>query len=282
MRARDVGMLVLLAAIWGGAFPLLRIAAPQFGPAPLIAVRVTVAAVALLALVGLAGQLRGRVGELFLLGLLNSAVPFTLFAFAALHITAGFAALLNATTPMFGAMLAYFWLGERLTAARAFGIAMGFGGVGSLVWSSLGAHSADVAYGVAAGLVGAALYGVAAAYARRRLGTVDPGVLSAGSLCGAAIALLPLAIWQWPTASPSPLAWLSAIVLGLVCTALAYILYFRLLRNVGVARATTVTFLIPVFGIAWGALLLGEPVTWGLIGGCALVLAGTALAVGRV
>jgi drug/metabolite transporter (DMT)-like permease len=273
-------MLVALAAIWGIAFPLTRIAVPEFGPVSLIAVRIAVGVVLLIPLMTARHEVLANWRPLFVLGLLNTAVPFALFAYSVVHISSGFAALLNSTTPMFGALLAALVFQEQLSRGRALGIALGFIGVGTLVWDSVGVRSSNVGLGVGAALLGAALYAVAATYAKRRVGTLHPSTLAAGSLSMALIVAIPLGWWTWPDQAPTPKAWVCAVLLGVVCTATAYVIYFRLLRNVGVARATTVTFLIPVFGIAWGALLLHERVTWALALSCALVILGTALAVG--
>jgi len=282
MRARDVLDMLLLGAIWGGAFPLLRVASPAFGPVPLVAVRVAIAAVVLIALARERGAIRKDALGYLALGLINTAVPFSLFSYATLSITGGLASLLNATTPIFGALIAFLWLGERLTALRVVGIVLAFAGVAMLVSGAVGTHSEGALLGVAAGLAGAALYGVAASYSRRRFRDAQPATIAAGSVLGATIALWPFAIAYWPSTPPSPGHWLAAIVLGLVCTALAYVIYFRLLRRVGASRAVTVTFLIPAFGILWGTLFLGEPITTELLLGCIVVMAGTALATGLV
>lgn len=282
MRPRDLAGFVLLGAIWGGAFPLMRIATPAFGPVPLVTVRVGVATIVLVALAGGFGGLRRGARSLFVLGLVNTAVPFALFSYATLSVTAGLASLLNATTPMFGALVAHLWLGERLTRLRLTGILLGFVGVAAIVWDSVGARADGAALGVAAGLAGALCYGIAASYARRHLESLDALTVAAGSVCGAAVALLPLAILQWPAQTPGPGAWAAAVALGLGCTALAYLIYFRLLGRIGASRALTVTFLIPLFGILWGAIFLDEPVTVALLLGGTLVLAGTSLATGLV
>jgi drug/metabolite transporter (DMT)-like permease len=280
LKARDLVDMLLIGAIWGGAFPLLRIAAPEFGPIALIGVRVAIAALVLLALLPARGRLRQHARPLFVLAMLNAAIPFTLFAYATLGVTAGIASLLNATTPMFGAILAFLWLGERLTGLQVLGIGLGFAGIASIVWNEVGTHSGTSALAVAAGLGGAALYGAAASYARRRLDGVDPLVVATGCVCGAALVMVPAAALAWPQRNPGALAWACAVGLGLFCTALAYVLYFRLLPRIGAARSVTVTFLIPVFGILWGAALLGEPLTRALLVSCAVVLTGTALAMG--
>jgi drug/metabolite transporter (DMT)-like permease len=282
LKPRDLLDMVLLGAIWGGAFPMLRVAAPAFGPVALIGVRVAVAAVVLLALLGARRRLLERSGPLFVLAMLNTAVPFTLFAYATLGVSAGTASLLNATTPMFGALIAFAWLGERLSALQVLGIALGFGGIAAIVWHEIGTHADASALAVAAGLAGAALYGVAASYARRRLDGVDAMVVATGCACGASLVMVPAAALAWPAQMPGALAWASAVGLGVLCTALAYVLYFRLLPRIGAARAVTVTFLIPVFGILWGAALLGEPLTPTLLVGSAVVLLGTALAMGLI
>jgi drug/metabolite transporter (DMT)-like permease len=280
LRPRDIVDLVLLGAIWGGAFPLLRVSVPQFGAVPLVLVRIGVAATVLLVLAGGIRKLREQAGALFALGLLNTAIPFVLFSFAAYSLTAGLLGLLNATTPMFGALVAYFWVGERLSALRVFGILLGFVGVGAIVWDAIGTRGEGAALGVLAALVGSAMYGVAASFAKRRMATSDARTIAAGSVLGATIAISPIAAASWPEVTPGAVAWGAAVALGLVCTALAYLIYFRLVRNVGPSKAVTVTFLIPVFGILWGAIFLHEPVTLELIGSCVLVLIGTALATG--
>jgi drug/metabolite transporter (DMT)-like permease len=280
MRTRDVAMLVALAAIWGLSFPLTRLASPAFGPLPLVGVRIVVAVLVLLPLVKERAALRKNLGPLFFLGLMNSAIPFALFAFAVLHITSGFTALLNATTPMFGAVLAALVFNEQVTRSRLLGVFVGFLGVATLVWDAVGTRSPHAAYGIAAALCAAFLYAIAATYTKRRLGTLDSTTLAAGSLTGAAIATIPFAVWQWPSVSPTLTQWSCAIFLGLFGTAIAYALYFRLIKNVGVARATTVTFIVPLFGIFWGAIILHEHITWTLLVSCVLVAIGTALAVG--
>lgn len=280
MRPRDFLDLLLLGAIWGGAFPLLRVASPVFGPLALVTVRLGVAAVLLALMLRSLAEARAHARPLLVLGLLNSAIPFALFSFATLHVTAGLAALLNATVPIFGAIFAFLVLRERLSAGRILGIALAFGGIASIVWESAATRSDAGLWGVAAGLAGSALYAIAAIYARRRLSHLDVRTVSAGSVWWATLAILPFGIYAWPEQSPGPGPWLAVIALGALCSALAYLLYFRLLNNVGAARAVTVTFLIPVFAIAWGAVFLGEPVTPGLLARCAVVLLGTALATG--
>ncbi len=286
MRPADVANLILLGAIWGGSFPLLRYAAPQFGPFALIAVRLLVASLVVLCLWQVARELRANWQRLTVLGLINTAVPFTLFAFAALLIPAGVNSLLNATTPIFGALIARFWLGERLGPQRWIGILVAFAGVGAIVVETVGFSAAQPfgegrsALGVAAGLAAGFLYGLAVCYTRRYLVHLPATVLTTGSVVSATVLLAPPALLAWPATAPTVGAWVAAILLGLVCTAAAYVLYFRLLKNVGAARAVTVTFLIPVFGILWGALFFDERIGARLLMFCGVVLIGTALATG--
>lgn len=280
MRTRDLTDMLLLGGIWGGAFVLLRIASPEFGAVPLAAVRIFVALPILLFFLRERGLLRAQPMRLLLLGLVASAIPFTLYAYAMLGITSGLAALLNATTPMFGALIAWLWLGERLSVLRVAGIVIAFAGVLWLVNDALGTLGIGALGGIIAALAGAACYGWAASYTRRVFPSADPVALATGTVLGALVAILPFAAATWPSTPISPRAWIAAVALGVICTAVAYMIYFRLLRNVGAGRAVSVTFLFPPFGVLWGALVLSEPITVSLLAGCVVVLAGTALAVG--
>jgi drug/metabolite transporter (DMT)-like permease len=278
---RDAIDLVVLGAVWGAAFLLMRVAAPAFGPVALIAVRVVVAAVVLASLQALRGGLTGltaRAWPMLVVGALNTAVPFTLFAYAALSLPAGLSSTINASVPLFGAIIGWIWLRDRPTPVRLAGLGVGFTGVLVLAWPRL--TSGGDWRAVLAALTATSLYGLGAHVTPRWLKGVSALEISAGSQLASAALLVPLAVWQWPSAAPGALAWGSAIVLGLACTALAYILYFRLLARVGPTTAMTVTYLIPVFGVTWGALLLGERLSSTSIAGGLLVLAGVALTAG--
>ncbi len=278
MPTRDLIDLVVLGALWGASFLFMRVAAPAFGPVPLIAVRVAIAALVLLPLLRKdgVGQARTAVGPLVLVGAINTAIPFTLLAYAALTLPAGLSSVLNASVPLFGAVIGFLWLRHRPPRQRMLGLGVGFIGVLALAWPRLASGSDWRA--VAAALVAAILYGLSAHVTQRSLSGVRPLVVAAGSLSAAAVMLAPLAVLAWPRATPTAVAWGYAVVLGVGCTALAYALYFRLLARAGPSTAMAVTYLIPVFGITWGALLLDERLPASALVGAVLVLAGVALA----
>ena len=285
MTNRDLADLVLLGAIWGASFLLMRVAVPEFGPIPLIAARVGVGAVFLLAVLarrGHAHRLYADIRPLAILGALNSAIPFTLFAFAVVSVTAGFAAVLNSTAPLFGAIVAFVWLRERPAWSRVLGLAVGFAGVAILVRGRASVAGDGGTLAVAAGLFASFLYGIAANYTKKRLSGVDPLVIATGSLIAATLLMIPAAVVYLPRTMPSLTGWISAIALGIVCTGVAYILYFRLLRSAGPSRALAVTYLIPAFGVLWGYTILREPITSNMIAGCLVILVGIALTTGAV
>jgi len=285
MKPRDVGELALLAAIWGASFLMMRIAAPAFGPFALVEVRVALAGIALLPWMmsrqGL-GALKGHVGVLLLLGLLNSALPFALFSYASLSLAAGFSALLNATTPLWSALIGRVVLGEPVRRAQWLGLALGAVGVAVLVWGRLDLRPGASGWAILAGLAAPVSYGIAAQVARHRAAAIPPLALATGSQLAAAVLMLPLALLTWPAAMPGPSNWAVAAALAVVCTAAAYVLYFRLIAHTGATRAASVTFLVPVFATIWGAALLDEAVGLRMMAGGAIVLCGTALTLGLV
>lgn len=285
MRPRDALELLALAAVWGASFLFTRLSAPQFGPLALIFVRVASAALFLLPLVLLRRQ--GQAGlrhwrAIAAVGVLNSAIPFLLFAWALLSITAGFASIGNATAPLWAALVAWVWLGERLSGARALGLLIGFLGVAVLASDKAGFHGEHGLWAVGAVLLATLCYGISANVVRRHLAGVSSLSIALGSQITASVVLAPLALWAWPAVTPDALAWGSVLALGIGCTALSFISYFRLIHTIGPSRAIAVTYLIPAFGIGWGALFLGEPITPRVILGAVVVLAGTALATGVV
>jgi drug/metabolite transporter (DMT)-like permease len=282
---RDLVDLVVLAALWGASFLFMRVAVPELGPVALMALRVGIATAFLvpaLAMRGGLADLRGHLWPVLVVGAINSALPFSLFAYATLSVTAGFASILNATSPLWGGLVAHLWLKDRLTPSRTLGLFVGFGGVAVLVLGRASFRPGGAGLAVVAALAATLSYGVAASYAKRHLAGVNPLAVAAGSQLGATLLLLPLAAALWPAHPVSGRAWGAAAALGVGCTAVAYVLYFRLIANVGPARAIAVTFLIPPFAVLWGALFLGESVTARMLLGSAIILAGTALATGLV
>lgn len=285
MKPRDFADLLLLAALWGGSYLFMRYAAPAFGAVPLIGLRVAIAAACLLPLLlwhGHGAALRRHAGPVAVMGLLNSGLPFLLIAWAMLSVSAGFAAILNASTPIFTALVGALWLGERLDRSRIAGLLLGFAGVLLLSADKADFKPGGTGWAVLALLGAAFSYGVAANFTRRWLADVPSLVNATGSQLASTLLVLPLVPLTWPAQPPGALAWGAVLTLGVACTALAYVMFFRLMGRVGASRTVTVTYLVPVFGATWGALFLGEPVTREMLLGGAVILAGTALATGLV
>lgn len=283
IKSFDLGELLLLAAIWGASFLFMRLGAHEFGAIPMAALRVIGATAFLLPLLaarqGLA-ELRRDWRPLLVVGLLNSALPFALYSYAALSITAGLSSILNATTPLWGAIVAWVWLGQGLNASRILGLAIGFAGVVFLAWDKASFKPGGSGWAVLACLLATLCYGIAANYTKRRLSQCSPLTVATGSQFGAALLLAGPAAWLWPATAPGATAWASVAALALLCTGIAYILYFRLMQRIGPTNTIAVTFLIPVFAVLWGWTFLAEAFTLPMALGCAIVLLGTALAMG--
>ncbi|MDO9315573.1 MAG: DMT family transporter [Burkholderiaceae bacterium] len=283
MKPSDIIDMAVLAALWGASFMLMRFAAPAFGPVPLAALRVIGASLFLVPLLlvrGQAGELRKHWRPLLVVGLTNSTLPFMCLSYAALSITAGMSSIFNAATPLFGAVIAWVWLRDGLNAQRVAGLAIGFSGVLWMAWDQASFKPGGTGWAVVVCLAAPLLYGLSASYTKRFLTGVPSLTVAAGSLLAAALLLcVPAVVW-WPTAAPSIADWGAAVFLALACTALAYVLFFRLIANVGPARTITVTFLIPAFAVLFGRVFLGEALTPRMIGGCAVILIGTGFATG--
>jgi drug/metabolite transporter (DMT)-like permease len=287
MRASDLIALLTLAALWGASFLFMRLGAGEFGAIALTALRVAGGALFLLPLVLLRGQgaaLRTHWRPIVVVGAINSAVPYLMFSIAALAINAGLSAILNATAPLWGVLVGWLWLKDRLTPSRLAGVFIGFVGVVMLAWDKAsfkpGEHGVSAAVAIAACLLATLCYGIAANYTKRRLTGAPPLAVAAGSQTAAALMLALPAAWAWPRTMPSAAAWASLGALAILCTGIALVLYFRLIANLGASRAITVTFLIPLFGLLWGALFLGESITAAMVFGSAVILLGTGLVTG--
>ena len=285
MKRSDFALLLTLAALWGSSYLFMHLGAGEFGAVPFAGLRAGIAAAVLLPLLahrrGLA-ELRNHWQPLFLIGLTQSALPFVLFSFAATTIPTGLSAILGATTPLFAAIISRAWLGDRLPASRLIGLLVGFSGVVWLVWDKAVLQSSTPAAGwaVLACLLAALLYGYSANYTKRCAAGVSPLAVAAGSQLASALLLALPAAWSWPATLPGVRAWGALVTLAIACTTVAYVLFYGLIARVGAARTVTVTFMIPVFGVLWGTLFLGEAISPGMILGCAVVLTGTGLTTG--
>jgi drug/metabolite transporter (DMT)-like permease len=279
---------VLLAAIWGSSFLFMRVASVEFGAWPMAATRVAIAALALWPLLWLQGLIpvfRQHAARVLWVGVLNSGIPFACFGFAVQHLSTGLTSILNATVPLFGAIVAWLWLGDRPDRSRITGLILGFMGVGLLVRQAMVSPQSDAAdpmtgWAVAACLLATLCYALAASYTRRNLTGVPPLVTATGSQVGATLGLALPAALTWPAHSPGLMAWGAVAVVGIACTAVAYVLYFRLIATAGPARTLTVTFVVPLFAIVYGVMLLGETLRGDMLAGGVVVIVGTALSTG--
>ena len=279
---------VLLALLWGSSFLFMREGAHEFGPLATAWVRITLAAIMLTPVLIWQRQvavLKQYWRPALSSGLLNSGIPFACYAYALMHINTGLTSILNATTPLFGALIAWAWLGDKLNTTRAWGLALGFTGVvllASDVPGGISFKEGGSGLAVVVCLVATFCYGIAGSFTKRYLHNVPSLVTSTGSLWGACLVLSIPAWLMWPGESPSLHAWAVLGIAGLLCTALAYVLYFRLMARTGPSRTMTVTYLIPVFANLLGVIFLDEVVTHWMIGCAVVIAAGTALASGLI
>jgi len=278
MTPGDYARLLLLAAIWGSSFLFMRIAAPALGAVITAQGRILIAGAVLTiayTLLGTRMEWRRYWKGYLLLGAFNATIPFTLFSFAALHIPASLSAILNATAPLFSAVFGVVLGAERLNARRGFGLALGFVGVIVISGLELVEARGSALLAIGACLLSGACYGFAAVRTARWSGGAPPQALASGCLLAAGLLLMPaLAGTTLPASVPAD-ALASLAALALLCTAFAYVLYFQLVGRIGATRALTVTYLIPMFGVLWGTLFLGEALPPGALAGGALVLLGT-------
>lgn len=280
MSGREFAALLALAAVWGASFLFMRVAAPELGPFLTVEIRVLLAAIVL---IGYAAWKRHRVDyrtwwkQFLVIGALNAAIPFVLITTAELHISASLASILNATAPLFTALVAWVWLRESFGWRKLAGVLIGVLGVAILVGWSPGNVGEWLWLSASLSLLGALFYGIGGNYAVRAFRGVTPLDLAIGQQVGASLLLAPFALSTWPTELPSLAAVLSVIGLAVLSTALAYLLYYYLLHAVGAMKAVSVTFLIPVFGILWGVLFLQEALTWLTVLGTLVIFASVAL-----
>lgn len=267
----------LLGAIWGASFLFMRIAAKDFGALPLVELRLALGALVLMPFLW-----RSRAAftpalwpKLALIGALNSAVPFALFAWAAQRAPAGIGAITNSLAVLFTALVAFLFYGERIGKWRAVALFTGFAGV--VVLASGKTAGASIGWAVLAGTTAAFLYGIGANMVKRHLTGLPAGAVASATLACAALLMLPFAIATWPSRPIPTVSWLSAAALGVVCSGFAYAVYYRLIQRIGAASASTVTYIVPLFGVAWAWLLLDEPLTVTMLIAGTLILGSVAL-----
>jgi drug/metabolite transporter (DMT)-like permease len=281
MSPADLARLLALAALWGGSFAFIRVAAPVVGPLWLAESRVALAFVVLLLLAlsrGKVPALRERWRDFVVIGIVNSALPFALFCFAGQYIAASTAAILNATSPFFGALAAALWIKDPLPLPKLLGMALGLGGVVLLVgWRPEPLTGLALA-AVFACLAASLCYGIASVYAKVRMTGVPSFSTALYSQLAAAIVLAPALPFAPMQGQMTATVAANMLALAVGSTAIAYLLYFKLIANIGPARALTVTFLIPLFGVLWGYLFLDESLTVNMLIGGSLILGGTWLA----
>ncbi len=282
---------LLLAALWGSSFLFMRMGASEFGPLATAWTRVFVATLFLGPLMLQQGHwpiFKNNWKLVLGFGVFNSALPFALFAYAVLHISTGLSAILNASVPLFAAVVAWVWLGDRLNKWRIAGLFIGFMGVTLLANNQTSFHgdaNPDASLwgqytAIAACLLATLCYAVSGSFTKKYMPNLPPLVSATGSQLGASLALTLPAFLAMPSQMPSPQAWGALVILGVACTGIAYILYFRLVNRAGPAKALTVTFLIPVFALVYGVAFLNETVTWGMMMLGVVVVLGTALSSG--
>ena len=285
MKTRYILTLVILAAIWGSSFMFARISVTEFGAIPLSAVRSSIAALTLIPIMFWSGQwsyFRDQWKHFVVLGLISTALPFTFITLATQYSTAGFASILNAMTPILSAGIAWVWLKEYLSMSAVFGIGLSFVGVLFMITDTQSISTELILLPILTGLGAAFFYALTGNYARKYVKSAPPIAQETGCQIFAALFLIPPAIFLWPENTISTGGWINAAILGLMCTSLAFILYFYLLKNIGVAKTVIVTYMIPVFGMLWGYLFLDEVITLNMFASAGLILTGIALTTGLI
>ena len=273
----NIVQLVILGAIWGGSFLFTRIAVNDFGPVPLVEMRLALGSLLLLPFLwrDRARFSLQRWPMMALIAAINSALPFLLFAWAAERAPAGVGAIANGMTALCAALMGFLFFHEKLATRQSIALVMGFTGI--IVLASGRMAGMSVGWASIAGAVASLMYGLGAHMARRHLQGLPPAALAAVTLGSGALLAAPFAIATWPRHAIPMKSWLSAGALGMLCTGIAFAMFYRLIEKVGANRTTIVTYLIPPFGVAWGWLFLDEPVTLTMSIACVLILGSVAL-----
>ncbi len=278
MRSADLARLLILAAIWGASFLFMRLIAPVLGALWTAEVRVAIAGIAMLLFMTAMRRpmhFQSNWKQYLILGTLNSALPFALFSYAALSLPAGYSAILNATSPLWGALVGALMLNEALSARKVAGLVIGVIGVAFLVRLGPAQFTPQLLLAALACVAAALCYGIAGAYSKKKSSGIAPPLMATGSQLGAALVLLPFVQLSPIRGDITPFVMLIAAMLALLCSAVAYFIYFRLIADIGPTKALTVTFLIPLFALVWGAVFLREEINLNTLIGCALVVTAT-------
>lgn len=256
-----------------------RVSSPEFGAFAFASLRLGIAAIVLFPILMMGGNwqyLRNNWKLLIFISIFNSAMPFVMFAYATLTLEAGVTSVLNSFVPMLSGLIAHLYFKDRLSRSQQAGLVIGIIGVGVLMMDKMGAGS-NTLLPLLACLAACLSYAVSANITKRKLSHVPPRVLAASTMLVAGLLLIPFGLITRPTTMPSFTAWSAVIAVAVLSTALAYLIFFELIKNIGPTRTVSVTLLIPIFGIFWGALLLGEPVTWTIIVGTLIIITGAYL-----
>jgi drug/metabolite transporter (DMT)-like permease len=277
VRRSDAVRLVALSAIWGSSFIFIRVLAPVLGPILTVTTRVLIGGAVLVAycrIIGLDAEVARHWRQYAVIGIVNSTLPFMLFAFAALYLPASYSVILNSTAPLFTALWAIPLLNETLTRTKVLGLVAGAAGV--VLVSRAGPVVPDLWFWIAvlACLGATTCYALSSIYMKKRAAHLKPLAIAGWSQIFAALAMAPFVPFAQPSAALTPLVAFNVLMLAVFCSSIAYVLYYRLIADIGPTRALTMAFLMPVFGMVWGALFLGEPITLPMIAGCALIIGG--------
>jgi len=285
MPSSDLCKLFLLAALWGGSFIFMRISIADFGPLFLIEARTVISAVFLLGVTVFTGKTQPMLDNwkpITMLGFITVVLPFLCLGYAVQTLPAGALTVINATVPLFGALVAWVWLNESLTRGRILGLVIGFVGIIVLMADKLSFAQDGQGWIVVLALGGPFFYGFGACYLTKYLKGVEPVSCATGAMVAAGFMLAPFAIYTWPTTPISPLSWASVAALAIFCSGIAYVIFYNLVARIGASKSLTATFLAPPFGVFWGVVLLDEALTINIVLGTTIVLAGTLLATGFI
>jgi len=282
-------LLLILAATWGSSFTLIKLTINDFGAIPLMSTRICIAAV-FLVIVSLT-QKRGHILSIYYLiknkllwtltiaGVVGQTIPFALISFAEHEVSAGNASIINATTPFWSAIIAFLWLKKKLTLWQIIGMTIGFLGVFYLLkpyTNTAPINDSTLLYSLVI-LIATFAYGLGANYIKRYLNDVHPLDVATGSTVAAALSSIPFALWSWPSTAISTNAWLSMLTLGILCTGIAYLLFFYLISKVDATSAVSVTFLVPIFGVLWGWFFLHETISMTTLVAISMIMVGIIL-----